>query len=312
MWQAFISALEAADLSVVDLCDARPGTVNGIVSFNFRDRRILAAHRRHVRQRQSVLVVLEPPQTAPYIFLDRTRLLFGSIFAASPVWASQLQGNSFRWPVQVPRNLTPKTAHKFESTLISANKRSAIAGSLYSLRRAVIRHARDSNYNLGVFGVGWSSSRALQTIEGIRTTIKACRYGRVPDLVEAFSFSQPQQSMGFQVDKFACLATAPTTVVIENSATYVSEKLFDALLNETVPVYVGPNLEPFGVPEDLVFRCDPTASDILRRLALISTEEIHQKKNAIHSWISGSDFGAMESGEVLSSLGARVAAAITS
>lgn len=312
MWQAFVSALEAAGLFLVDLHDAHPGTVSGIVSFNCQERRILAAHGRHVPKRHRVLVVLEPPQTAPYIYRSRTTLLFGSIFAASPVWANMLQGSSFRWPVQVPNELPPRIPYRFASTLISANKRSAIKGSLYSLRRAVVHQARESNYNLGLFGVGWSSNRGLQTIDGIRSAVKACRYWELPDLSESLSFAQPQQSMGFQVNKYACLAAAPTTVVVENSATYVSEKLFDALITKTVPVYVGPQLERFGVPEDLVFRCEPTASDILSRLKSISPGDISQKAHAIDLWTSGSDFRAMESGKVLHSLGARVAAALRS
>jgi hypothetical protein len=45
--------------------------------------------------------------------------------------------------------------------------------------------------------------------------------------------------------------------VIENSADFVSEKLFDAVRAGCVVVYVGPNLEKYDLPKDSAIQVAP-------------------------------------------------------
>lgn len=45
------------------------------------------------------------------------------------------------------------------------------------------------------------------------------------------------------------MATKDFAVVIENSQTYISEKLFDAVIAGCIPLFCGPRLSQFGIPE---------------------------------------------------------------
>ena len=51
-------------------------------------------------------------------------------------------------------------------------------------------------------------------------------------------------------------------IVIENSQEYMSEKFFDALFSGCIPVYVGPNLEAFGIPSNLYIQADANSSSL--------------------------------------------------
>jgi hypothetical protein len=50
--------------------------------------------------------------------------------------------------------------------------------------------------------------------------------------------------------------------VIENSADYLSEKLIDAVISGTIPIYVGPNLNTFGLPAELAYQVNGDLSSI--------------------------------------------------
>jgi hypothetical protein len=52
------------------------------------------------------------------------------------------------------------------------------------------------------------------------------------------------------------------SVVIENEASYVSEKLFEALFAGCIPKYVGPNLREFDFPAGLVIEVEANISAI--------------------------------------------------
>ena len=38
-----------------------------------------------------------------------------------------------------------------------------------------------------------------------------------------------------------------------SSSNYLSEKLIDAVISGTIPIYVGPNLDTFGLPQDMAY-----------------------------------------------------------
>jgi hypothetical protein len=57
-------------------------------------------------------------------------------------------------------------------------------------------------------------------------------------------------------------------VVIENSQEYMSEKLFDAFVGGCIPVYVGPDLEVFGIPSSLYVTAEATPESVQRGISV--------------------------------------------
>jgi hypothetical protein len=66
--------------------------------------------------------------------------------------------------------------------------------------------------------------------------------------------------LGLAGDKLEVYANYKVALVIENSPEYMSEKLLDALFAGCIPVYVGPPVEKFGLPKDLVVESAPNVA----------------------------------------------------
>ena len=63
------------------------------------------------------------------------------------------------------------------------------------------------------------------------------------------------------------------TLVIENEKTYLSEKLFNALLAGCIPIYIGPELTKFKLPRGIAIEIhEPLAETILTRTTELSEE----------------------------------------
>jgi hypothetical protein len=75
-------------------------------------------------------------------------------------------------------------------------------------------------------------------------------------------------------DKQEFLAQIKIAIVIENSLDYVSEKLFDCLRSGTVPLYIGPNLEDFGIPRTVTLETLPDLGSIIRTVQSVTQEEL--------------------------------------
>jgi hypothetical protein len=84
---------------------------------------------------------------------------------------------------------------------------------------------------------------------------------------------------GVTDDKNKTLSQYKIAVVIENSADFISEKLFDSIRAGCVSVYVGPNLEKYGIPKASAIQVDAkheVVSDMVRSLLEESDEELEK------------------------------------
>jgi hypothetical protein len=63
-------------------------------------------------------------------------------------------------------------------------------------------------------------------------------------------------------------------LIIENEASYVSEKLLNAIIAGCVPIYCGPNLSEFGLPEGMAIETGLNIDMMVRRFQSISHSEL--------------------------------------
>ncbi len=166
---------------------------------------------------------------------------------------------------------------------ISANKWSAVAGQLYTLRRQL--YATDRRIDL--FGYGWNRSQ-IQNLEIIvKESVIALRNGLIPNFSGArWMFQSPVAALGPVRDKMKTLADYKVALIIENWIGYMSEKLVDAILSGTIPVYVGPNPSIFGIPRDLVIWSEPSGDKILKAIDLAMTQSSQEYIERAGEWIS--------------------------
>jgi hypothetical protein len=182
---------------------------------------------------------------------------FGSRFAPSVDWAAKINGTSFKWPqdeIIDPDIFLNWFDRSTSAVMIQGNKFSARKGELYSLRRKVLNmlHAKE----LTLFGTNWNSGLKFDWWHWSRSIINS--NFREISLTSFFGMGRDYDLYKGKIDdKALVLSKYRICIVIENSADFVSEKLFDAVRAGCVVVYVGPNLEKYDLPKDSAIQVAP-------------------------------------------------------
>lgn len=210
------------------------------------------------------LVVFEPRVVLPANFTPRVQRQYGQIIPMTPAASGPGHEEVLAWPQRDWRRVPSAATHRVAGTsaLINANKLSIIRGSLYGLRRQVIEAFAKTNMPLTLAGANWTRTGRALLIENLRALAYAAINRERIDLSEwarTIRFGPSINHVGIVDDKESVLLAAEFAVVIENSATYVSEKLFDAVIAGCVPLYVGPPLAEFGIPEGIALPIEPNA-----------------------------------------------------
>lgn len=139
---------------------------------------------------------------------------------------------------------------KKDPILVNANKFSATKGELYSLRRACIA----TFPNIVVAGQGWKKGVLSRLTTMAKEFVRSMLHPPSAKFAQPFPFVRPKNYLGPVADKVATLGGYRCCLVIENSEEYVTEKLLDALVAGCIPIYVGTDLDPFGIPASLYVR----------------------------------------------------------
>jgi hypothetical protein len=177
-------------------------------------------------------------------------------------------------------NLGRERLNRF--VVINANKISFVKGELYSLRRIAAQKSPD----VDVYGFDWDidiAARVKRLIDQLSVPIK---YG-LPLSVRAHKgwFKQPLMKKGQTQDKLETLAKYNYSLVIENSIDYMSEKLLDSLMAGTLPIYVGPDLRLFGIPDFAAIQTEPNVKSILKAVQEAKNVDIDAWRESIRTWL---------------------------
>ena len=169
-------------------------------------------------------------------------------------------------------------------SMVAANKVSPIGRENYSIRRTVASEI--SPDILKVYGLLWTDSLFLQLKHRLAVALFSLRQGIFPNPVSIFGslFQSYPAAIGPTLDKHFVLQNSKFSLVVENSNFYASEKLFDALLNQTIPIYVGPSLKSLGLPEEIAVESNGNSQDILK--IINATDD----KEAIEILLAGEAF----------------------
>jgi hypothetical protein len=309
-WRALCEGLSSRGATLLDGSVSPRVSVDALVAMNHHSAVSTFYRVNAVPASRRVLIVLEPRATAPRMYRQQAFGQYSRIYCASPEWARELGGMSFRWPQDLSRTDTVLDQwYQFDATLINADKRSAIETSWYGLRRSVWRLADTQGLRLAVVGPGWQRGAASRVLSGARACVKAVDAHRWPNWTEAFSHvsSRPKHALGPISDKARILALAPFSIVIENSPDYVSEKLIDVVRCGAVPIYVGPRLSDFGLPDSIAIQVEPIAEAILDAITCSNERLMESTKQVGSQWISSRASKDHEGSRILFDLGARIA-----
>ena len=227
-----------------------------------------------------VLLLQEPENVLPDNFNVKKNKLFDLILAGSPIWAKNLGVESFFHPLvtDIPKDIKELNNREIDVGLIQSNKFSIVKGELYTLRREFIRAAEKNVFNFSLAGVGWNRGFFYD----LKNSLGHFNSGKIPIKKITNPFSnlgvKYKSYIGPQENKINWLINVKKNIVIENSLSFISEKLFDSLRSGCATFYVGPNLSDFGIPEDVVINCEPNVQNIIANIKETSNDILETKQ----------------------------------
>lgn len=234
------------------------------------------AKRNHVPISKRILVIWEPRIAKSKNYSKRVLKQYGKIYSPSPIWASGVKGNEFKWPqdeVKEIENFENWSNRQDKFVIIQANKFSSIDGELYSLRRKVLL---ELSPHIHLFGKNWNQGALKDFWVWMKSAIRS--FPSRISLKTLYGLGKVQKSFqGVSGNKMDTLSRYKYAIVIENSADFVSEKLFDCISAGCLVLYVGPNLDEFNIRDHELFLCsadiDEVANTALKILGLNQSEQ---------------------------------------
>lgn len=212
------------------------------VDFKQRFRRVVRKGRK--LGLPTFLVKHEPPSIVPEHRKENPGKLFDVVLTRGVSHNTPIINIGVAWDTRFTMN----SARGERVVAIAADKWSFYPDELYSLRR----QAYSSDSRIDLFGYGWGESNLRRILRLIKEIVIVIRSGIVPKLRNiAVAFNSPINYRGPIEDKHALLSSYKVALVIENDASAMSEKIVDCILAGTIPVYVGPPVSQFGIPDHL-------------------------------------------------------------
>jgi hypothetical protein len=197
------------------------------------------------------------------------------------------------WPQFWEKSLHFKANRKEKIALINANKLNFHKTEMYSLRRKAANALED----VDLFGMDWNISFASKmkifVIELRKDPLRSLF--SFPFHIDKWFLKWPK--IEAPKDKIKLLHEYKYALVIENSQSYMSEKLFDALKSGCIPIYVGPRVEDFGIPPELVTQSPASLSGIKVAIKKAKSLDFLQHQKNILEWLQDPETIAKYSGE---------------
>ena len=230
---------------------------------------------------KALLVIQEPSVVRTQNTKVRWRKRFASVIEVGRPVTKKM----YLWPALYLRDFEKysRTIKMDKCCMISSNKMSFVNGELYSLRRL----AAHANPVIDTYGHGWDSTHTSRLRQVAYEALVSLTGGSLPRLKGlARFFNHEVNTCGSVSDKLEVNSLYKVSLVIENSAEYMSEKLLEAVSAGSIPVYVGPPVEDFGIPTDLVVQVGPTRAAVLEGIERALSLDYEDWRSKCSAWIS--------------------------
>lgn len=249
------------------------------------------------KNKPKVLLVSEPKVVWPQNYRPFVYNSFDlKIFRCRPVhnlrndqgeFSSKLEANRVLPETTELRNRPIDRTRK--AALVNGHKYSLIEGELYTLRRKCITDIRA----LDAFGTGWQNG----TLNSVMDFSKALIFA-VAQLQKIHFWQRPlliskesRRHVGAEIDdKIGLLERYKVALVIENSMEDMSEKIWDAWCAGCIPVYVGPSLKSWSIPNELYIQVLPELGAIEAGIHEALTWNYEKFVETLGNWVSTEEF----------------------
>lgn len=271
--------------------------------------------RRGGAKENTVLLRPEPDAVFPAQYKQKIFRQYGLVITPGGDASVQLTNQRFEFPYQI--NIDPNNrslndpdleievnhaimekrfdlenwlGRPIKTSMVISNKVSPVPRSNYAIRRLAALEI--SPEELEVYGTLWTSSFKTQLRHRVAVAVFAIRSGYLPNPRSIFGSlgkSYPT-AKGVVANKHSVLKNSKFSLVIENTNTHITEKIFDAIINGAVPIYVGPNLKELGIPSDIAFEVSADILSIKEALGSYNPMIISRKLKAIQEFLTSEIF----------------------
>jgi hypothetical protein len=146
---------------------------------------------------------------------------------------------------------------------------------LYTLRIDILNKLGNE---LVVYGEGWNQvgykiKRVIGTV--LKTRLRFL--GQLQKIAKYLG-CEVENYQGRVESKVNALRKHRFALIVENSKDYISEKLIDAIICGSVPIYVGPDLREFGYPKDICVKCNADVDSVVDCVKRIQEDYDEQER----------------------------------
>lgn len=259
------------------ICDA-----DFLVLFNHNEKMIKNYRALGHNKENVILIRTEPFSVFPAQYKPRVENMYSLIISPGNVSSNGSAKSRINWPyTYLPNPLVPversesigelvkseslRSLFDYEKwsqrnipiSLVASNKYSPIKGSNYEFRRY---YAKNSNTEiLKVYGTNWNRDFFSSFISRLKVIYFSLKNYYVPTNLSVFSgiFEKYPTYVDTVENKHSIVQASKFSLVIENDDNYISEKLLDAVVGGSIPLYIGPRINAQIFPVDLVLQINP-------------------------------------------------------
>lgn len=229
---------------------------------------------------KKILIRQEPKFVLPQNYLKNNLKKFDQVINVGVPLKENPMG--INWPQKIV--FPEKNKHRISNSrvvMINSDLLSLKKDEKYSLRRKVAFKSEQ----VDLYGFGWNSS----LISKLKTVaVELNKFFKNPFIIRPsrlkYYFKKQPNYFGAVSNKISIMNNYRISLVIENSSSYVSEKIFDSFSGGCIPIFVGPNLAHYKIPENLYVQANPTLTCIQSAIKLAQQMDYITWLDSLVNW----------------------------
>jgi hypothetical protein len=166
--------------------------------------------------------------------------------------------------------------------MLSSNKYSFLKTSLYMKRKEIVKELSRYNHNVLIAGADWNRSKTWKLFKIIKTLMLEMKF--ISDLNLKYFINFPlliqkrYTYFGKATTPYSFYSKIHFVICVESDFLDFSEKLFEVIESGALPLYIGPEIENFGIPSEAFIRMPEDAKKFAEIADLISKNKIFYKR----------------------------------
>ncbi len=282
-WSLFIDALTASNFQIVNLNDSS-ATCYISIDYDKKSFQTVLSNPNIVKK---ILIAVEPPSVNPLQFQKHIYSMFDTICAVKtfvhmfPNAEPWLPGFVYNNYIKVSEVISENT-EMYVFGMLSSNKYSFLKTSLYMKRKEIVKELSRYNHNVLIAGADWNRSKTWKLFKIIKTLMLEMKF--ISDLNLKYFINFPlliqkrYTYFGKATTPYSFYSKIHFVICVESDFLDFSEKLFEVIESGALPLYIGPEIENFGIPSEAFIRMPEDAKKFAEIADLISKNKIFYKR----------------------------------